>query len=128
MGVAQYRLSPALPEQLKRELPTAEDLATEFPALSAVKLRMEIERALRDVTIGLGITSKRPMSIASVLRELEQRGVAPPSTARFFAALKVMNEAVHGFDVDPVATAQAVSIGTEFLAELANLRDNKRGE
>src|SRR6266404_4330455 len=26
MGVAQYRLSPALPEQLKRDLPTIEDL------------------------------------------------------------------------------------------------------
>jgi predicted nuclease of restriction endonuclease-like (RecB) superfamily len=26
MGIAQYRLSPALPEQLKNELPTAEDL------------------------------------------------------------------------------------------------------
>jgi hypothetical protein len=28
MGVAQYRLSPALPEQLKNDLPTAEDLAS----------------------------------------------------------------------------------------------------
>jgi hypothetical protein len=27
MGVAQYRLSAALPEQLKKDLPTAEDLA-----------------------------------------------------------------------------------------------------
>jgi len=27
MGVAQYRLSPALPDQLKNDLPTAEDLA-----------------------------------------------------------------------------------------------------
>jgi predicted nuclease of restriction endonuclease-like (RecB) superfamily len=27
MGVAQYRLSPALPERLKKDLPTAEDLA-----------------------------------------------------------------------------------------------------
>src|SRR5438046_2876902 len=38
MGVAQYRLSPALPEQLKRDLPTIEDLAQEFPAMSVVKL------------------------------------------------------------------------------------------
>lgn len=128
MGVAQYRLSPALPEQLRYELPTAEDLAAEFPALSAVKLRMEIERALGDVTNRVGIAAKRPMSIGSVLRELEQRGVAPPSTARFLEALKVMNEAVHGFDVDPATTAQAVSVGTKFLAELSNLRDNKRGD
>jgi hypothetical protein len=28
MGVAQYRLSPALPEPLRKDLPTAEDLAS----------------------------------------------------------------------------------------------------
>src|SRR5262249_46165466 len=38
MGVAQYRLSPALPDRLKRELPTVEDLAREFPTISLVKL------------------------------------------------------------------------------------------
>ena len=122
MGVAQYRLSAGLPEQLKRELPTAEDLAVEFPALSFLKLRMEIERGLRDVTNQLGITSKPSMSIGLVLRELQQRGLAPPSTMRFLESLKGMNEAAHGCDVDAAATAHAVKIGTEFLAELENLR------
>jgi len=80
MGVAAYRLSPALPEQLKRDLPTVEDLAQEFSAMSVVKLRIEIERALRDFTAAHGATSKRPRSISSVLRDLKERGVAPPST------------------------------------------------
>ncbi|MEA2754692.1 MAG: hypothetical protein QOJ54_981 [Aliidongia sp.] len=56
-----------------------------------------------------------------VLRDLKQRGAAPPSTDRFLEALRVMNEAAHGFDVDPAAAKQAVSIGTEFLAELSGL-------
>lgn len=119
MGVAQYRLSPALPEKLKRDLPTVEDLAQEFPAMSVIKLRMEIERALRDLTAAHGIASKRPMSISMVLDELKQRGVAPPSTDRFLEALRVMNKLVHGLEGDPAAVAQAVSIGTVFLAELS---------
>lgn len=119
MGVAGYRLSPALPEQLKRDLPTAEDLAQEFPAMSVVKLRIEIERALRGLTAARGFTPKRPTNINSVLRELKERGVAPPSTDRFLEALPIMNEAAHGLDVDSTAVAQAISVGTTFLAELS---------
>jgi predicted nuclease of restriction endonuclease-like (RecB) superfamily len=118
MGVAQYRLSPALPDRLKRELPTIEDLAREFPAMSVVKLRIEIERALRDLVAAQGIASKGPMAIGLVLRDLKQRGVAPPSTDQLLEALQVMNEAAHGFDVDPDAANQAIKIGTQFLAEL----------
>jgi predicted nuclease of restriction endonuclease-like (RecB) superfamily len=120
MGVAQYRLSPALPEQLKRDLPTIEDLASEFPAMSVVKLRIEIERALRDFTAAHGLVSRRPKSISMVLRELKERGASPPSTDRFIEALRVMNEAAHGFDVDSKAVAEAISIGTTFLAELSD--------
>jgi hypothetical protein len=122
MGVAQYRLSPALPDQLKRELPTAEELAREFPAMSVVKLRIEIERALRNFVAARGDFSSRPLGIGTVLRDLKRRGIAPPSTDRFIEALRVMNEAAHGFDVDAAAAEQAVSIGSEFLAELSALK------
>jgi len=120
MGVAQYRLSPALPEQLKRDLPTIEDLAQEFSAMSVVKLRIEIEHALRDFTAAHGLASKRPKSINTVLRELKERGVSPASTERFLEILPVMNEAVHGVNVDSKAVAEAVNIGTAFLAELSS--------
>lgn len=119
MGVAQYRLSAALPEQLRRDLPTAEDLAREFPAMSLVKLRVAIEHALRDFTAAHGIASKHPMSISTVLNELKQRGLAPPSADPFLTALSVMNEADHGFDVDSAAVARAITIATVFLAELS---------
>ncbi len=119
MGVAQYRLSPALPDQLKRELPTPEDLARQFPAMSVVKLRIEIERASRTIAAAHGDISSQPMSIGTVLRDLKQRGIAPPSTDRLLEALRVMNEAAHGFDVDSAAAERAVSVGSEFLAELS---------
>jgi predicted nuclease of restriction endonuclease-like (RecB) superfamily len=121
MGVAGYRLSPALSDQLKRDLPTAEDLAREFPAMSVVKLRIEIERALRGFTSAHHVTPKRPRSISSVLRELKERSIAPPSTDRFLEALPVMNGAAHGLDVDPNAVAEAISVGSTFLAELSRI-------
>jgi hypothetical protein len=58
------------------------------------------------------------MGIVMMLRELKQRGAGPAATDRFLEALRAMNEAAHGFDVDPAAAEQAVIIGTEFLTEL----------
>ena len=47
MGVAEYRLSAALPEPFRAELPTEAEFAREFPLMSLVKLRIEIEQELR---------------------------------------------------------------------------------
>jgi predicted nuclease of restriction endonuclease-like (RecB) superfamily len=121
MGVAQYKLSPALPEQLKADLPTIEELAPEFPAMSLVMLRMEIERALHGFVNAQSVAAVRPQSIGLVLRDLKHRGRAPASTDQFLEALRVMNEAAHGFDVDPDSAAQVVRIGKELLAELGAL-------
>jgi hypothetical protein len=87
--------------------------------LSVVKLRIEIERALRDFTAAHGIASEGPMSISKVLNDLKQRSVAPPSTEQFLEALHIMNGAAHGLDVDSTAVEQAIIIGTVFLAELS---------
>lgn len=120
MGVAQYQLSSVLPEQLKQDLPTIEELAREFPLMSVVKLRIEIERALRNLATKYGFDAKRPVGIAQVLQDLQHRGLAPASTERFFEALSIMNQATHGIDVDPNAAQQAFSIGKQFLIELTN--------
>lgn len=118
MGVAQYRLSPALPLQLQQDLPTQEEFAREFPLMLVVKLRIEIERALRDHASAGGFLPARPTGVGVMLQDLQSRGLAPPSTDRLLEALRVMNEAVHGVDVDPAAAEHAVAIGTVFLAEL----------
>jgi predicted nuclease of restriction endonuclease-like (RecB) superfamily len=47
MGVTEYTLSHALPAPLRAALPTAEELGREFPLISLVKLRIDIERQLR---------------------------------------------------------------------------------
>lgn len=120
MGVAHYRLSPALPARLKRDLPTADELAREFPLLSVVKLRIEIERTLRELAKSYGLR-KAQTTITAVLRELQRLGAAPPSAERFVDTLPIMNNAARGVDVDPSAAEAAIRAGTVFLAELRQL-------
>ncbi|HTJ94431.1 MAG TPA: DUF1016 domain-containing protein, partial [Pararobbsia sp.] len=103
-------------------LPTADEFAREFPLMSVVKLRIEIERILREILFDNDLASKAPAGIGNMLSELHQRGLAPASTERFLESLRVMNSAVHGVDVDPMSAEQAVEIGTAFLAELRGMR------
>ncbi|WP_246510576.1 DUF1016 domain-containing protein [Bradyrhizobium glycinis] len=126
MGVAHYQLSPALPPQLQQDLPTVEEFAREFPLMSIVKLRIEIERALRDFATANGFPPSRPTGLGIMLRELQRRGLAPASTQQFLDSIRVMNEAAHGVDVDPESAQRAVDVGTIFLKELGDR--NARGE
>lgn len=121
MGVAQYSLSPALPPQLQHDLPTVEEFAREFPLMSVVKLRIEIERALCDLDAARGNAADRPIGIMNMLRDLQRQGLAPASTEQMLGSLRVMNEASHGIDVEKDAAKRAVEIGTVFLAELRAL-------
>src|SRR3712207_3833634 len=75
MGVAEYRLSAALPEPLRAELPTVAEFAREFPLMSLVKLRIEIERELRTVAEEHGLL-ERLLPIGAALAELERSGRA----------------------------------------------------
>lgn len=121
MGVSEYRLSAALPEPLRRELPTVAEFAREFPLMSLVKLRIEVERELRAM-VEDGSLAERPLSIGATLAELARTGSAPPSTARFQTALRTLNQAAHGFEVSEDAAAEAAEIGAAFLAELREIR------
>lgn len=118
IGVSQYRLATALPEQLQGELPTLEEFARELPYLSLVAVRIEIERALRLLMISRGLEPTRGIGIGRALRELKESGAVPSGADAFLQALAWMNEAAHGFEVKPAAAAEALRVGTEFLAEL----------
>lgn len=118
MGVAQYRLSPALPPQLQHELPTVEEFAREFPLMSVVKLRIEIERAVRDLMAANDFAPVRPTGLGNMLHDLQRRGLAPAGTDRFLESLRVMNEASHGVDVDSENARRAIDVGTVFLTAL----------
>lgn len=121
MGVAQYQLSHALPLQLQEDLPTVAELAREFPFMSVVKLRIEVEHAIRDIASERGIGFDPPVGIMNMLRHLQRQGPMPASTEQLVGALQVMNEASHGGDVGSEAAKQAVAIATAFLVELKAL-------
>lgn len=123
MGVAQYQLSPSLPPQLLQDLPTVEEFAREFPLMSVVKLRIEIERALREFAAANGFAATHhPIGLGDMLRDLDRRGLGPASTAQLLESLNAMHRAAHGLDVDPSSAQQAVDVGTMFLMELQNQR------
>ncbi len=118
MGVSAYKLSSALPEQLRAELPTAEEFARDFPAFSLVRLRIEIERGIRPLLEKCGIDASPGRSLAASLRRLQQEGIAPRSTGDLIEALKHMDAAAHGVEVDRADAEAAIRIGTQFLEEL----------
>ncbi len=121
MGVAQYQLSAALPPQLEEDLPTVAEFAREFPLMSVVKLRIEVERAVRDLAEKRGVVFDRPVGIMNMLRDLRRQGAMPASTEQMVGALQTMNAASHGVDVDSEAAKRALEIGTVFLTELKAL-------
>jgi len=45
----------------------------------------------------------------------------PSGTDAFLQTLATMNEAAHGFEVEPAAAAKAPRVASEFLAELRRL-------
>lgn len=116
MGVAEYRLSAALPEGLQTELPTVAEFAREFPLMSLVKLRIEIERELRCL-VDNGVSS-RPLSIEPMVAELQRTGQLPADFPAFRPAIDAMNRAAHGYDIDPIAAEDAAELGAALLAEL----------
>jgi len=120
MGVAEYRLSPSLPVQLQDKLPTVEELAREFPLMSAVKLRIEIERELRLLLQDRGQNTSGT-GISHMLQELESDGIKLEGADEFEAALQIMNQASHGLDIAPIAAEQSIEIGTRFLEMLKRL-------
>ncbi len=121
MGVAEYRLSTALPEPLRAELPTVAEFARKSPLISLVKLHIEIERELRTLVEEAGFF-ERPLSIGATLAELERKGKAPHTTRQFQGALRLLNQAAHGADVEGAAVIEAADIAARFLADLRSLR------
>ena len=122
VGVAHYRLTPApaLPAKLRRELPTTDELAGEFALLSVVGLRIEIERTLRELMERRGLALPPRPAIASMTHALEDINLMT-ITEEFALAVRVMNSAAHGYDVDATAAEKAFGVGKRFLAEVRKL-------
>lgn len=121
MGVAEYRLSAALPEPLQTELPTEAEFAREFPLMALVKLRIEVEREIR-LLVADQTEAERPLTLGPMLAELQRLDMLPQAADRFRSALQIMNRAAHGLEVAPADASEATETATAFLAELRAIR------
>ncbi|MER8460716.1 hypothetical protein NKI82_29985 [Mesorhizobium sp. M0482] len=61
---------------------------------------------------------ERPLSIGATLADLERNGRPPHNVRQFQSALRVLNQAAHGIDVDAGAASDAANVAARFLAEL----------
>lgn len=123
MGVAQYQLTQALPEQLKQELPTTEELAKEFPLLSLVTLRIEIEQRLSRLCQEKGLDGGQEGGmrrgsgyLASVLHLHEH--ISTDLLHKIMVVSDTLNRAVHGDEFRPEAAAEALALGRQIIQEI----------
>ncbi|SEJ80922.1 Predicted nuclease of restriction endonuclease-like (RecB) superfamily, DUF1016 family [Sphingobium sp. AP50] len=120
MGVAEYRLSEALPERLQAELPTLAEFAREFPLMSLVRLRIEIERELRRLQNDEA-ASMRVTGIGQMLSDLQSRGQLNVDVESLRPAVNAMNRAAHGQDVEDSAAQEAERLGAALLEQLRGI-------
>jgi hypothetical protein len=102
------------------------ELSREFPLMSIVNLRIEIERELRDYLTALGGASPPQRGIAVMLSEIQRQNQVLAGSDVFLEALRVMNEAIHGHNVDPELGRQAFETGSNFLAQIQERSRLKR--
>jgi len=121
MGVAEYKLSHALPAPLQAALPTAQELAREFPFMSLVKLRIDIERELRAMHEEATGASQRPLALHDLIRANGDL-LNLSSTRDFLRIVNNLHHAAHGVDVPESEAAITVEVATRFLDEIREHR------
>lgn len=118
MGVAEYRLTEALPEQLKGELPTSDELVKELPLLELVTLRIELERKLAHMADAGGLDWKGE-SIGMLATNLHMHDLISTELLQNLMILsRTLNRAVHGEQVTIEQSQRSLETGRKVLAKL----------
>ncbi len=128
MGVAQYRLTKALPRQLQAALPTSDEIAREFPLLSLVHLRIEIEQRLLALLRAKSpdqekerATRPNASHLAFVLHR--HRQISNQLLHAIQDVTDRLSRAVHGEEITTHAAMEALTLGQKILTELEELRN-----
>jgi predicted nuclease of restriction endonuclease-like (RecB) superfamily len=118
MGVAQYRLTQALPEQLQSELPTAEDLAAELPLLDLLTLRIQLERRLAKLAKAHGLEWEGE-SIGMLATNLHGNDLISTEVLHNVMILSdTLNRAVHGGKITGQRAQHSLETGRVILTKL----------
>jgi nuclease YhcG-like protein len=118
MGVAQYRLTESLPEQMQAELPTNDEILRELPRFNLVSMRIRLERALQTIAEKRGLSTKL-VGIAALTRALTSaNALSTEVVADLRAVSAVLNSAVHGQEIKAEETQSALELGNSLLSRL----------
>ena len=118
MGVAEYRLTQALPEQLQSELPTTEDLAAELPLLDLLTLRIQLERKLAKLAKAHGLEWERE-SIGMLATNLHGNDLISTEVLHNVMILSdTLNRAVHGEKITGQRAQDSLETGRVILTKL----------
>jgi predicted nuclease of restriction endonuclease-like (RecB) superfamily len=118
MGVAAYRLTQALPERLKSELPTSEDLAAELPLLDFLTLRIQLEQKLAQMAKANGLEWERE-GIGMLATNLHGSDLISTELLHNIMILSdTLNRAVHGEKISIQRAQHSLETGKIILAKL----------
>lgn len=103
-------------------------VAQEDPNLALAGLRIEIEKALRSMAANLGIRAERK-GLGTLLHLLREKGALSQEQGSVLSDLSsLLNEAVHGAEVDPRSVEWAMDVGPRLLEGLQSAATKASGE
>jgi predicted nuclease of restriction endonuclease-like (RecB) superfamily len=118
MGVAQYKLTEALPDRLKSELPTNEDLASELPVMNLLSLRRRLEEALTRIAKNHRLPLEH-LSIAVLLDRLaHKKYLSPKLVTDIQMIVTLLNSSIHGQKIDKKDAEEALRLGEIVMIQL----------
>jgi len=118
MGVAAYQMTQALPERLKSELPTAEDLVAELPLLDLLTLRIQLEKKLAQMAKANGLEWERE-GIGLLASNLHGDDLITTELLHNIMILSdTLNRAVHGEGISIQRAQQSLETGRIVLTKL----------
>lgn len=106
--------------------PTLQELIERDPPLGLAKLRIDLERVVRDLYLrAIDKPMRRGLTLGPMIRELQQAEVLPPEVVSALVEVnRIGNRAVHGEFV-PTDVAEVVAdVGFRLLGVLQDLNDN----
>jgi hypothetical protein len=125
-AAAELPPAPAPTVEQPSSAPTVQELIQRDPPLGLAKLRIDLEREVRDLyTRELRDTPRRPLSLGPMTRELSARGVLPPEVvAPLMDVYGLASRAVHGEYVPRDVAEEIADVGLRLLSALRDLNDS----
>jgi predicted nuclease of restriction endonuclease-like (RecB) superfamily len=118
MGVAQYKLTESLPDRLKAELPTNEDLAPELPVMNLFSLRRRLEAALMKAVKDKSIKGEREGITALTVSLANNKLFSPKLAKEIRTVTGLLNSAIHNQAISKKDADEALRLGELVLKHL----------